>query len=285
MAKKLVVGDIGGTNTTLGIFNVYNKKLSNIVKVKTKDLDLDLELSNLVKNKDISGISLAVAGPVVNSSVSMTNTSKKFSSKVLSKKFGLDVLLLNDFEALGFYVKSLGDNNALVVGAGTGLGKVLVLDKVIASEGGNQDFPFFASENKLNDFFSKKLNRVPEYEDLISGAGLSLLKEFHSGNKLSSSSLNPENIFLKRDDSLNKKVINDFSRFYARFIKNAYSDFLPSKVFVAGGIARRNPDILKSSFFSSQLKHRFLKKPKIVLIKDNYAGLIGASFAFEHKNI
>ena len=285
MANELVVGDVGGTNTTLGIFNFYNKKLSSIVKVKTKDLDLNLELSNLVKNNDVSGISLAVAGPIVNSSVEMTNTSKKFSSKALSKKFNLDVLLLNDFEALGFYVKNIGENHALVVGAGTGLGKVLVLDNVISSEGGNQDFPFFASESKLNDFFSKKLNRIPEYEDLISGKGLSMLKEFHSKNKVSSLSLSPENIFLNKDNALNKKVINDFSRFYARFIKNAYSDFLPSKVFVAGGIARRNPSILKSSFFSSEIKHRYLKKPKIVLIKDKYAGLVGAGFAFRHKNI
>ncbi|MFP4567710.1 MAG: glucokinase [Candidatus Woesearchaeota archaeon] len=285
MVKKVLVADVGGTNTTLGVFNFNDSSLSNIKKIKTNDLDIESELNNYKDLEKLAGASIAVAGPVKLNSVSMTNFNKNFSSKALSKKSNLDVLLINDFEALGFYVKNNGFKKILIVGAGTGLGKVFVLDDVIPSEGGNQDFPFARGEDKLKDFFFKKLKRIPEYEDLVSGRGASLLKDFYSKKRLSSGELDPEFIFSNKDDSLNKLVISSFSKFYGRFIKNSNADFLPEKIFVAGGIARKNPWILKSSDFLSELQHRYLKKPKIILLKDKYAALIGAGVAFKHKNI
>ena len=284
LVKKLLVGDVGGTNTVLGIYDSNNNSLGRIKKLRTIDLKIESEISNFLEDEKIEGVSLAVAGPVKNGFVKMTNVSKNFSSRGLSKKTGLDVLLLNDFEALGFYAKKRGESKALVVGAGTGLGKVFVLDNVHCSECAHQLFPFLNSEEKLKDFFFKKLKRFPEYDDLVSGKGLVLLKQFHAKKNLSLEEKSPKNIFLESDAS-SKKAVKDFSKFYGRFIKNSYVDFLPDKIFIAGGIARKHPSILKSEGFSEELVHRFFKKPKISLLKDEYAPLFGAGFAFFHKNI
>lgn len=283
MIKKILVGDIGGTNTTLGIFNLKDETLSKIKEIKTKDLNIELELSNMLKEDEVEGISLAVAGHIQKGFVKMTNLPKNFSSKILSKKMNLDVLIINDFEALGFYAKSISKSaRNLVLGAGTGLGKVLVYNNkdVISSEGSHQDFPFKIGEEKLKEFFYKKLKRNAEYDDLISGRGLSLIKEFHAKKKLSLNESNPQLMFLHKDEDINKKTIADFSKFYGRFIKNSAIDFLPDQILVTGGIARKNPWILKNDEFKEELNYRFIKKPKISLLKDKYASLKGAGFAF-----
>ncbi len=283
MIKKIIVGDVGGTTTTLGIYTTKKNTLTNIKEYKTKDINLESEILNNL-TPEIKGISLAVAGPIINGKVDMTNTNKKISDKNLMKKTKLDVLLINDFEALGYYVKEQGAKKTMVIGAGTGLGKVIVLDEVICSEGGHEEFPFIKGEEKLKEFFYKKLKRVPEYEDLISGKGLSLIKEFHC-KKINKIDLQPKNIFSNKEDKINKKTIDDFSKFYGRFIKNSHVSFLTKNIFIAGGIVRKNPEILKSTEFIRELTHRFIKKPKLTLIRDKYAGLKGAGSAFEHNNI
>lgn len=285
MTKKLLVGDIGGTNTTLGVFNPLNNKLFNIKNLITKESNIEKEIKCFIDKYSIDGVSLALAGPVIKGDVKLTNVDKKFSSKKLTKKLGIDVLLLNDFEALGYYAKNLGIKKGAVVGAGTGLGKVIIDDVVVNSEGGRADFPFEEDEEKLRKFITKKLKRHPEYDDLVSGRGISLLKEFHAGEKLKKEELKPENIFIKKNNVLNKKVINDFSKFYARFIRNTYKEFLPEKILIAGGIARKNPWILRNKEFESELEKELLRKCELEIIKDKNAGLRGAGFAFIHKNI
>lgn len=285
MVKKLLVGDIGGTNTTLGVFNPESNKLFNIKNFITKENNIEKEIKNFLEKYSIDGVSLALAGPVIKGDVKLTNVDKEFSSKKLTKKIGIDVLLINDFEALGYYAKNLGVKRGAVVGAGTGLGKVLIDTVVISSEGGRLDFPFEEGEEKHRRFFTKKLKRPPEYDDLVSGRGISMLKEFHSNKKLSEEDIKPENVFTNKNNFLNKKVIDDFSKFYARFIRNTYKEFLPEKILIAGGIARKNPWIIHKKEFESELERELIKKTKIKIIKDEYAGLRGAGFAFIHKNI
>ncbi|MCC7574645.1 glucokinase [Candidatus Woesearchaeota archaeon] len=282
MVKKLLVGDVGGTNTFLGV--IQGSDLLKVKEFKTKNVVIYEELSNFLDEYDVKGVSLAVAGPVINGRVSLSNVDKIISSKKLSDLVKQDVLLLNDFEALGFFVKDK-TSKGLVIGAGTGLGKVVVSDKVMGTEGGGVDFPFFSGEENIKDFFSKKLKRHPSYEDLVSGRGLSMLKQYYvKKNRVLSNNFSPSDIFSNNKDVVNKKVIKDFSKFYGRFVKNSSLELLPDKVFIAGGIARKNPEIIKSEEFLNELSV-LSKKPRVSLIKDKYAGLKGAASAFFHKNI
>ena len=277
-----MVGDVGGTNTFLGV--IQGSDLLKVKEFKTKNVVIYEELSNFLDEYDVKGVSLAVAGPVINGRVSLSNVDKIISSKKLSDLVKQDVLLLNDFEALGFFVKDK-TSKGLVIGAGTGLGKVVVSDKVMGTEGGGVDFPFFSGEENIKDFFSKKLKRHPSYEDLVSGRGLSMLKQYYvKKNRVLSNNFSPSDIFSNNKDVVNKKVIKDFSKFYGRFVKNSSLELLPDKVFIAGGIARKNPEIIKSEEFLNELSV-LSKKPRVSLIKDKYAGLKGAASAFFHKNI
>lgn len=280
--KKLLVGDIGGTNTFLGISN--SDKLLKVKEFKTKDISIEDELNNFIREDNISGICLGVAGPLINGDIKLTNVDKSLSSKKLSNSTGLDVLLINDFEAIGYFIKKMNFNNSLVVGAGTGLGRVSVFDNVLSGESGREDFPFFSGEDKIKDFFSKKLKRHPRYEDLVSGKGVVALKEYHSKKKLSAKEAHPSMIFMKKEDPINKRTISDFARFYGRFVKNCALDSLPEHIFIAGGIARKNPWIIDLDEFKDEIKD-LPKSPRISLITDKYAGVKGAAFAFSHKNI
>lgn len=283
MVENLLVGDVGGTNSTLGIIN--NNKLIKVREFLTSEHSIEKEIQDLLQGEEVSGISLALAGPMQSSNIKISNVnfgvnSKVFSSNALKKKTKLDVLLLNDFEALGHYVLSR-NKKAAVIGAGTGLGKVIVFRDVFPSEGCDADFPFTKEEDKLRNFFVKKLKKHPSYEDLVSGKGLSLLKKFHDPKSMD---FDPRSIFSKKSVS-NKRVIGDFNKFYGRAVKNFFLEVLPEKIFVAGGIARKNPWILDSKEFKDELNHDLIKKVPISLIKDKYASLKGAAIAFKHKNI
>jgi glucokinase len=280
--KKLLVGDIGGTNTFLGISD--SDKLLKVKEFKTKDISIEDELNNFLLEDNISGICIGVAGPVIDGNIKLSNVDKSLSSKKLSLSTGLDVLLINDFEAIGYFLKKMGFDNSIAVGAGTGLGRVSVFNKVLSGESGGEDFPFFSSEDNIRDFFSKKLKRHPRYEDLVSGKGIIALKEYHLKKKLSAKDAHPSMIFIKKDDIINKKTISDFARFYGRFVKNCALDSLPDNIFIAGGIARKNPWIIDLDEFRAELKD-LPKNPRISLINDKYAGMKGAVFAFSHKNI
>ena len=285
MNEKILVGDIGGTHTRLGFYDVKTKKITNYTKFSTKKYDIEQEIINLAKKHQIKGISIGAAGPVINKTVELTNVNKKISTTNLSKKTKTKVLIINDFDALGYYVKKKETKKSLVIGAGTGLGKVFVSDKILSSEGGFMDAPFYKSEEELQKFIQKKTKKHPNYESLVSGNGLKHIKEFYAGKKLEKEEIKPENIFKNNKDKTNIKTIKTFSKFYGRFIKNSYLDFLPETVYIAGGIARKNPEILKSKEFKQEIEHEVIKKPKIILIQDKYASLIGAGLAFQDKNI
>lgn len=280
--KKVLVGDVGGTNTFLGVFDYANNKIIKKCELNTKRDDVLFEISNLLEADEFEGVSLALAGSVFGDVVSLSNVNKKFSRSVLQKKLGIDVFFINDFEALGYYVRGAGVSKGLVVGAGTGLGKTFVYNDVIPSEGGDADFPFHKGEEKLKDFFFKRLRRHPSYEDLVSGEGIVNLNLFHSKN-LRKKNVLPEDVFLNKNKLANKKTIRDFSKFYGRFIRNSCLDFFPSEVFVAGGIARKNPWILSSDEFKQELSLNNPCNVKVSLIKDKYAGMMGAGIAFLEK--
>ena len=282
--KKILVGDIGGTNTRLGVFTTNTKKISKIKRFETNK-DVEDEIKKMLSQEKLQGISLGLAGPLKNNEVKFTNKDLTISSKNLKKKTGLDAFLLNDFEALGYYAKKQETKKRLVLGAGTGLGKVFVTKEVMSSEGGCMDFPFRKGEEKIRDFFQKKLKKTPDYDSIVSGKGISTIKQFLSKKAQKKEELEPKNIFLNKEKNINKKTILLFSKFYGRFVKNCYIDFLPEEILLAGGIVRKNPWIIKTKEFQDEIKHELIKKENIKIIRDEYAGLKGVGIAFIHKNI
>ena len=112
-SKYLLAGDIGGTNTTMGLFEIssgcngllgtrsYSTRNISNLKFLIEDCKAQFLKSHKV---DVDLVSLAVAGPVSvdHQYARLTNVRLEADAKGLSKSCGLDVLLLNDFEAIGY---------------------------------------------------------------------------------------------------------------------------------------------------------------------------------------
>ena len=197
--------DLGGTNANVAlvdwkknkpvvVFDTH-EKIKN-VKNSTHFFTDFLSKAKLKKLPHPRGASIAVAGKIEKQRVHMTNTNLVIDVKVLQKKLKIkEIKLINDFEALAYSVNVLtpkdqkiiqkgspGKNGIkVVIGAGTGLGKAIVLfDKSrniyapLPSEGGHTNFPSESMEEvELMFFLKNKLQKdIISYEDLLSGKGL-----------------------------------------------------------------------------------------------------------------
>lgn len=205
----ILAGDIGGTNTNLGIFGVKNNflKLLLIFNFKSKELKglheaVNEAMNHIKKNYNImiAKACFGVAGVVSNDKnfAKITNVRWDISKGTLMKKTNLKkIFLINDFEAVGYGINMLTKNDIAVIkkakkipkapviaiGAGTGLGKTtLIYDEhlkvyaPIPSEAGHTDFAAQNQEELELINFIKKYRNIKQnvsYEQLLSGQGLS----------------------------------------------------------------------------------------------------------------
>jgi glucokinase len=145
---------------------------------------------------------MAVAGPVTGDtnrqSAQVTNLPWHLDNQRLSRESAIpEVRLINDFEAIGYRLRTLDTDDTVtlqagatragapkaVIGAGTGLGQAIILgdgdhDRVLATEGGHVDFgPTDELQIELLHYLRGSRPRV-SYEDVLSGPGLERLFRF-----------------------------------------------------------------------------------------------------------
>ena len=193
----LLAGDIGGTNTRLGIFSKEKGLRSPLV---TADFlsgqfpDFLTIVREFLKGVDIraDAACFGVAGPVIKGAAKITNLPWVIDEKKLGKELNLPfVRLLNDLEAIAYAVpilepsdlhvlnegRSVSAGSAAVVAPGTGLGEAfLTWDgtqyRGRPSEGGHVDFaPSDDMERELLIYLQGKLGHV-SYESVCSGPGI-----------------------------------------------------------------------------------------------------------------
>ncbi|HLC61779.1 MAG TPA: glucokinase [Candidatus Nanoarchaeia archaeon] len=322
-------GDIGATNTHLGIFGVKNKSADLIISYhfKNKDLSSVYEAINFVLNLikknykiKIENASLGIAGALSPKKdiAKMTNIKWSISKKELMQKTKLKkIILINDFEAIGYAINSLKKGNVsvvktakrvrkapiLVIGAGTGLGKVILLhDKnkdsyfPVSSEAGNGDFAAQDDEDfELIKFMRQEMKGNISYEDFLSGRGIiniyncvkkeKRFKETACTKEINESKIKPELISKYRKiDGTCKETFRIFKKIYAGFARNSALDVLPyGGIYIAGGIAPKNKEIFDREFVkmfgqNNKLSH-VLNKISIYLVRNLNVGLIGAGAA------
>jgi len=212
--------DVGGTHTNLAIagINNYTPVLLFSLHFNTKDLNSLIPAIDTIQdyaNKNygiqIDTACIGAAGIVSNYNdfVKLTNVGWTVSSNEIIDKTSLkSVLILNDFQIIGYSVNLLNFNNSndlfvvrgsegnfnsniqtrAIIGAGTGLGKsILNYDKhfkayvPISSEGGHVDFPVQSDEEMELVNFVKKVKGISQplnYEELISGRGIENIYSF-----------------------------------------------------------------------------------------------------------
>ncbi|PIN81746.1 hypothetical protein COV13_00305 [Candidatus Woesearchaeota archaeon CG10_big_fil_rev_8_21_14_0_10_32_9] len=294
---------------------VWSEKIqiSNFVVELVEHVETNLSIK-------ISTVAIAVAA-TLNSERNFVNSIRnkiKINSKELEKKIRKRVFLLNDFEALGYSINILDKNNLktiikgteikhapkILIGAGTGLGKsILFFDKKtklyipLPSEGCDADYSCQDNiEQELCKFITKGARRLRQ-EEVVSGRGLQTIYQFLTEHKKYTQDLKQNKFYeeikkskydsvlitkYKNKDPISRKTYRLFSTFYARLIKNFALETLSSGgIYLAGGIAIRNPEILGKEFKDEIKKlsksQKFIKQYPIHLITDKKISLIGAA--------
>jgi len=200
---KVLAGDIGGTKTRVGVFEVDGVECRSVEERSYLSGDYP-GLTEIVvdfvgsSGKECRAACFGIAGPVTGRRMSTTNLPWVVDADELEARSGIPtVTLLNDLEATGWGVAALDPSqvvvlnpgrpdaagNGAVIAAGTGLGEGGIYwngseARPFACEGGHASFsPTDELGNRLLQFL-RHLHGHVSWERVLSGPGLADLFRF-----------------------------------------------------------------------------------------------------------
>lgn len=322
-----LVGDIGGTNCNLGIFYLKGAEEELLISLHFKSQEITdftqviadaLSLCESKYKLNITTACLAAAGIISpeRDYTKPTNLNFFIDTKDIKKRTKLKcIFLANDFEVIGHGLhrlnskdivqikpgKALATTNQAIIGAGTGLGKCILLWEAdrkhyapVASEGGHADFAAqSALEFDLISFIKKTRQKQcnVSWEDVLSGSGIKIIYQFfrernqkaQAHEVLATIGLHPDEIFNAR--TLDEHAFNTYelyAKFYARCAKNFALDSLArGGIYIAGGIAAKNVELFRQPIFLDEFiscgkQEALLLDIPIYVIADYNVSLYGA---------
>lgn len=325
---RLLAADVGGTKTLLALAEAVDGRIE-LVQERRYDSGQYADFEAIVadflarlppEQRAVRRACFAVAGPVMSAGGSelarITNLSWRIDNRRLAQEFAFTaVYLINDFQAVGYGIEQLGDNDLVtlqagrpraaaprvVLGAGTGLGTALLVwdgtqYHVLATEGGHVDFaPNGVRQQRLLAWLAQRHGHV-SIERLLSGPGLVAIYEFLCGEE--PQRINPELVARLRTpeaaaavsdyalihgDSLANEALALFVAVYGAHAGNLALLTLPyGGVYIAGGIAPRIlPRLTDGGFVAAfndkgRMAHLTADTPVAVVINPK-VGLLGAA--------
>ncbi|MCJ8322163.1 MAG: glucokinase [Colwellia sp.] len=312
-----LVADIGGTNLRIGYFvnegstsvpaEVINLQVFQCQQYASLAEVLQTYLKQQgIENNTINAC-LAIACPVEDDLISMTNLPWEFSQSALKAQLNFNALyLINDYTAIAHAVPLLNDQQKIQIGSGlvvkekpmaicgpgTGLGVANVVfseGKCISlgGEGGHVDFaPTDATEIKILEFLLTKYQHV-SYEQLLSGLGLKQIyqavchingekPEDLTAQKISENALSASCITCEQALAQFCKVLGSFAGNLALTIASF------GGVYIAGGIVPRFIQYLENSEFRARFEAKgrfndFNRSIATFVITEPQPGILGAS--------
>ena len=324
MPRYLLAGDIGGTNARLELHE-SDGDVSRVLLEQSFPsqayatfetlLDDFLQLEPTIGfARRIDAACFSVAGPVDDNKAQLTNLPWGLDGDALAARYGVpEVLVINDFAAVGHGIGELGPHDVVTlqrgtpepeasrvaVGAGTGLGVCAMTPRnrryaVHASEAGHVDFaPINAMQDALLASLRAELGHV-SYERVVSGPGLLRIFDFlcERGGKPSAELLEVmrredpsaaiSQFALRGRDPLATDALELFVEIYGAFCGNmALTMIAHGGVYIAGGIARQIVPKLEDGRFirAFTAKGRFsdlLSRCPVHVVMDAKVGLKGA---------
>ncbi len=306
---SVLVGDIGGTNTRLAIFDgatVIHR--TSFVNADMKNFDACLSHFLDGVQTVASAAVFGAAGPVSNGRIEMTNLNWLLDEQHLVNTLKMPVQLLNDFhiQALGTLelestdYECLGDARATnpqtiaVIGAGTGLGEAILIQTsvgwtVIPGEGGHKRF---APKNEREIELLRRLwLDFPEHvsvERVVSGPGLvNAFKALSSSDDTDWGDQDPARLItaaaLSGTCPLSIEVLDIFVDTLADEAANLALQTRAGCLYLSGGIPPRILPIIVQRFrkaFEAKGRYRaLLEAVEIRVISRDDIALLGAAYA------
>lgn len=285
----VLCADIGGTNFRLaavqvkdGRFSILRKETHSTPEIKEPSAFFAQIRSQWEQELKIAfvGMGLALAGPVVGQTCTMTNANLSVDGKAIEKKLGIPVWLMNDLAGItygvalidpkdkqGLYhlggpalgpVSNTVRKTVVAPGTGLGVGHLVIKNDVTAvldTESGHIDFaPHGAEAVEFQQFMKNRFRDNPGYEQFTSGRGFEHLFEFFAAQNPQADSPAIQEIkatpggsrgaLISRhadSDKYCKHMMELFVDMLARFTSTVALTSLPRNgMFLAGGIPGKN---------------------------------------------
>ena len=314
--SRLLVADVGGTNARFAIADLETLALADIEEFQcTRHSSLVEAMRAYLDRLDDppAEAAIAVAGPVVDDRVSLTNSAWSFTKVELCSRPGLNsVLVLNDIQALALSISSLDGSDLrriggsevepratkLVLAAGTGMGAATLVWTgarwlAVPGEGGHISFAAHTKrERDVIDVLYADQQHVP-VDRVVSGPGLAIL--YQAIAKLDgeeAEQLLPNDVLtraLSRSDAIAEEALKLFIAWLGRFAGDAALMVgARGGVYIGGGLAPRMVDALSTGLFRRSFDEKgrmkgFLQPIPVYVILAKFAALKGAAVGFrEH---
>ncbi|MBV8061737.1 MAG: ROK family protein [Alphaproteobacteria bacterium] len=309
-----LMADIGGTNARFSILTpdgqIEDVKVYQVRETATLAKALRSYISDVVGNRTLGGMALAVAGPVRGDRVKLTNSDWVCDRDEVAELINAPrerVFIANDFEAIALAIGNMPINklqvvqkgdpdphgNRVVMGPGTGLG-VCGLDclpdgTTIArpTEAGHIPYaPANAREADLVDILSQILGTMVTAEHIISGPGLVNLYKAVStraGGKIDDT-MTPARVVeaALSGDSICKMVVDDFAAMFGSYAsiigltRNATGG-----LYLCGGVLGKLDGLFNPKRFTKRMNtnpvmsHLLMQMPVYIVTEDipAFAGL------------
>lgn len=322
-----LIGDIGGTNARFALTDPA-EPLPRILSPQSLDTARFASLQHAAEHylADVGArprrAAIAVASPVGNDAIRLTNRAWSFSKRELRAALGLDELrVLNDFGAVAWAVPGLGAEDSVplygppdagvrgpvtILGPGTGLGVAMLVGDaargwdVVETEGGHVTFaPIGEEEHMLARWLNAQFGRTST-ERVLCGDGLSHIDAVlrHAGTKTARQPLvlgslplrHPADIVtaaLEGHDLSARQALARFCAVLGSVAGDAALIHGARTLLIAGGIVPRFVPFLRSSAFRERFlaKGRFaayLESVAIRVITHAHPGLLGAAVALRN---
>jgi len=314
--SSLLIGDIGGTHARFAIADETAPGFSEESTLQCADFESpEAAIRRYLDNVSAPApgvICLAAAGPIVNGTVSLTNSPWSISADELAADFSTDAIqLLNDFEAVAYSIPFLGSDDCLpiglpdshsldesgytvgILGPGTGLGKAGLVKHggelvTLSGEAGHTGFaPETQVQLDILTMLRERFDRVST-EHIVSGPGIEniywALARIHGDER---PQLSAADIFARANEN-SESISSEAVQVFFEVLGQVAGDLAMSLgandgIYIAGGIAQRYPELLANSRFrngfESKGPHRsIMERIQTQLIVYPQPGLLGASY-------
>lgn len=303
----LVIVDIGGTNLRIATFD--DNHIFDFATACCEDGNPEVFISGYLAEHHLEGAAMciAIACPVDDDHISMTNFDWQFSKSALQQRLGLSQLfIINDFHAMSLCVPNIASHELIQVGGGKadstracvvcgpgtgmGLGQLIPINEqwlALPCEGGHADFaPNSELEMAIWQILHKEYSHV-FVERLLSGPGLvrlyqalceleGLTPEPFSAADISSHALATSN-------DLCTRALTSFCEMLGSYCGSlALNAGALGGVYITGGMVPKFLDFFMASPFRERFEAKgtyseYVKEIPSFVITSSIPGLIGAT--------
>lgn len=312
----IIVADMGATFSRLAFIDEY-QAIRQVKVYSSSDFHSPKEVINAylteLNEESPEHIFIAVAAPIVNDRLILTNNHWDFSQQEIAQELNTKVTFINDFEALSLALDHLSHletveigqhvehklphaihYSKVVIGTGTGFGTAMSLQTEhgmisMPSEGGHALYaPQDCVETALIDLALKELQRPIIVEDLLAcKQGIPrLIRLMATLENLSEITFDatPEGLLsaaLETKDAFAIKVLDRYCMMLGNAASNiALTTGAAGGIYIGGGFSPRFSDFLQASkfrecFVNKESVAKILETVPTYLITHPYATLVG----------